>query len=75
MIKNKKENIRKGSSEPIRRVCHEFAEELDRMKELRLKIGKDDIKNISADWRLTLALIRHPLFIKIKEDIIGAELK
>jgi len=58
----------------LRKICIEFAKELDEMKELRLKIGKDDIKTIKADWRLTLAMIRHPLFNKIKEDIINSDL-
>lgn len=55
-------------------VSEEFAKELDQMKELRLKIGKDDLKSLKADWRLTLAMVRHPKFIIIKEDIINSNL-
>jgi len=65
----------KKSNEPLRRISSEFAKELDDMKILRLKIGMDNIKSISADWRLTLAMVRHPKFISIKEDIINANLK
>jgi hypothetical protein len=58
-----------------RAVSREFAKMLDDMKLIRVKIGVDTIKSIKADWRLTLAMIRHPSFIKIKEDIINSELK
>lgn len=68
-------NGKKSSNEPTRRISSELAKELDEMKELRLKIGKDTIKSLQADWRLTLAMVRHPQFTKIKEDIINAELK
>ena len=57
-----------------RYIAEEFAKELDQMRDLRVKIGKDDLKTIKADWRLTLAMVRHPKFITIKEDIIHADL-
>lgn len=63
-----------GSKIKLRKVSIEFAKMLDDMKKLRLKIGKDDFKTIKADWRLTLAMVRHPKFIKIKEDIINSDL-
>lgn len=65
---------RKSSNEPIRRISNEFAKELDSIKETRLKIGMDTIKHIQADWRLTLAMVRHPNFKKMEEDIINATL-
>lgn len=55
-------------------IAEEFANELDQIKDLRVKIGKDDLKTIKADWRLTLAMVRHPKFMIIKEDIINADL-
>ena len=55
-------------------VAEEFAKELDKIKELRLKSGVDTIQSIKADWRLTLAMVRHPKFIMIKEDIINSDL-
>ena len=57
-----------------RYIAEEFAKELDLMKDLRVKIGKDDLKTVKADWRLTLAMVRHPKFPMIKEDIINADL-
>ncbi len=53
-------------------IAEELATELDRIKDLRVKMGIDDLKTIKADWRLTLAMVRHPKFIIIKEDIINA---
>ena len=55
-------------------VSEDFGKLLDEIKEMRIKIGKDDIGSIKADWRLTLAMVRHPLFIKLKEDIINSDL-
>ena len=65
----------KKSNEPLRRISSEFAKELDDMKILRLKIGMDTIKSIKADWRLTLAIARHPKFQLIKEDILNSTLE
>lgn len=58
----------------IKKVSKEFAKILDEIKKMRIKVGTDDIKTIKADWRLTLAMVRHPKFIAIKEDIINATL-
>ena len=58
-----------------RYVDEEFAKLLDEIKQTRVLIKKDDINTISADWRLTLAITRHPKIILIKEDIINADLK
>ena len=55
-------------------IAEELATQLDIIKDLRVKIGKDDLKTVKADWRLTLAMVRHPKFIMIKEDIINADL-
>jgi len=66
--------MNKKSNQPIRRVSEEFAKLLDEIKRTRVMIGKDDPKKIKADWRITLAYVRHPLNKKIKEDIINAEL-
>jgi len=37
-------------------------------------LEKDTFNSVVADWRITLAMARHPLTQKIKEDIIDAEL-
>ncbi len=58
-----------------RYIDKEFAKSLDDMKEKRLKMGIDNLKTIKSDWRLTLAMVRHPKFIMIQEDIINSELK
>lgn len=59
----------------IRRVDEEFAKFLDEIKKSRIVVGKDDLKHVKADWRITLALVRHPLLkSKIKDDIVNAEL-
>ena len=38
-------------------------------------LEKDNFNSVVADWRITLAMARHPSMIKIKEDIVNAELK
>lgn len=58
-----------------KRIDKDFAKLLDEIKLTRVKLSKDTPNNIKADWRITLAIARHPLIIKIKEDIINAELK
>lgn len=56
-------------------IDEEFAKLLDEIRKTRIMVGKDDIKNIKADWRITLALARHPLFrSKIMEDVVNADL-
>ena len=57
-----------------RYVDEDFAKLLDEIKQARITIGKDTFHTIKADWRLTLAMLRHPLNNKIKEDIINANL-
>lgn len=51
----------------------EFAEELNDMKLKRIKNGQDE--KLQSDRRLTIAIIRHENFKKIKKDIIEANLK
>lgn len=63
---------RKGK---IRFIDEEFAKFLDEIKKTRIMIGKDDLNNVKADWRLTLAIVRHPLTNKLKEDIVNANLE
>ena len=65
----------KKSNERIQRyISKDFAKLLDEIKIMRIKLGKDML-NPTADWRITLAMKRHPLIVKIKNDIINAELK
>ena len=65
----------KKSNERIQRyISKDFAKLLDEIKIMRIKLGKD-VLNPTADWRITLAMKRHPLIVKIKNDIINAELK
>ena len=52
----------------------EFVKLLDEIKKTRVMLGKDNWDNAKADWRITLAMIRHPLTQKIKEDIINSDL-
>jgi len=56
-------------------VDKDFVKILDEIKNTRLILQKDTFNSITADWRITLAMARHPLMKKIKEDIINAELK
>lgn len=67
-----KQKHRKGI---CRFIDEEFARVLDEIKIKRLQSGKDNIKSLKADWRLTLAITRHPSTQKIKEDIINADLE
>lgn len=57
-----------------RRIDEEFAKFLDEIKRTRIVIGKDDPKHAKADWRITLAILRHPLKNKLMDDIINADL-
>lgn len=70
---NKKINGRKRRG-INRYIDEDFAKWLDEIKKTRIIIEKDDLKNIKADWRITLAFINHPLSQKLKEDIINADL-
>ncbi len=58
-----------------RAISIKFAQELDKIKLERVKLGRDNIKQLKSDWRLTLAIIRHPTFQQIKSDLIIEELK
>lgn len=60
----------------IKWVDKEFAQLLDEMKKTRVALGKDDPNNIKPDWRLTLAIVRHPeMRNKVMRDIIDSDLK
>ena len=54
------------------RVAVEFDKELLDMKLEKIKNGT--AKNMKSDRRLTKAIVRHPDFIRIKDDIICQEL-
>ena len=58
-----------------RYVDKEFVKILNEIKKTRILLEQDTFNSIIADWRITLAMARHPLTQKIKEDIINAELK
>jgi len=62
---------RKGTQ---RYVDADFVKLLNEIKKTRITIGKDNFDTIKADWRITLAMVRHPSMIKIKEDVINADL-
>ena len=56
-----------------RNISRNFAQLLDDIKISRIKIGID--KKMQSDWRITLAMVRHPEMKKlIAEDIINTEL-
>jgi len=57
-----------------RYVDADFVKLLNEIKKTRITIGKDNFDSIKADWRITLAMVRHPSMIKIKEDIINNDL-
>ncbi len=57
-----------------RHISKDFAKMLDDIKITRIKLGKETLNPV-ADWRITLAIFRHPLIQKIKQDIIQAKLK
>lgn len=56
------------------RVDKRFLKELEDMKLIRIKTGKDNPLKPTKSARITLAMTRHPLFNKIKLDIINADL-
>ena len=58
-----------------RYIDEEFAKILDEMKKSRIILGMDEPNNMKADWRLTLAIARHPSLKKIMEDIVNNELE
>ena len=58
-----------------RYVDKEFVKILNEIKKTRIMLEKDTFNSITADWRITLAMARHPSIQKIKEDIIDADLQ
>lgn len=56
-------------------VSKEFAKVLDNIKQERIKLGVDKIKEVKPDWRITLGITRHPGFKIIVNDLIVGELK
>lgn len=69
---NKFQNHKREGTQ--RFVDESFAKLLDETKKTRIVIEKDSPNNMVADWRITLAITRHPLTKKIMEDIINADL-
>ena len=56
------------------RTDKKFFEEINNMKIKRIDTGKENKLRPVKTSRLTLAITRHPLFPKIKQDIIQADL-
>lgn len=56
------------------RIDNRFLKELEDIKLKRINTGKDRLLNPKSTPRLTLAMTRHPLFPRIKQDIIQADL-
>jgi len=57
-----------------RYVDEDFIKILNEIKKTRILLDKDSFNSITADWRITLAMARHPKMKEIKEDIINATL-
>ena len=57
-----------------RYVDLDFVKILNEIKKTRIMLEKDTFNSITADWRITLAMARHPKMEQIKEDIINATL-
>ena len=57
-----------------RYVDLDFVKILNEIKKTRIMLEKDTFNSITADWRITLAMARHPKMKEIKEDIINATL-
>jgi hypothetical protein len=75
MSKKKITNNGRARKGVHRYIDYEFAKILDEIKKMRIILGKDDPNNIKADWRITLAMARHPDMRKqIMEDIINSPL-
>lgn len=72
MIKKKIRNGRRKGTQ--RFIADEYANLLDEIKGERITIGKDNVNKKIPDWRITLAMVRHPSMQKIREDIINADL-
>jgi hypothetical protein len=56
------------------RIDNRFLKEIEDIKLKRITSGKDKLLKPATTPRLTLALTRHPLFPKIKQDVIKADL-
>ena len=56
------------------RADKKFMRELEDIKLKRLTLGKDNLLKPVKSSRVTLAMTRHPLFPRIKQDIIQADL-
>ncbi|KKN27025.1 hypothetical protein LCGC14_0868760 [marine sediment metagenome] len=73
-----KDKINNGRSRKgvNRYIDEEFAKILDEIKKSRIASGIDEPNNMKADWRITLAIARHPnLKEKIMKDVINATLE
>ena len=66
--------MKNNKSKPMR-ACLEFHKEIREIQSKRIQLGKDKLPVMVKPPRITLAMTRHELFKKIKEDIINAELK
>lgn len=64
----------KSKSKPLR-TSLEFEKEIREIQKMRVNLGRDKLPRIAKPPRITLAMTRHNLFKKIKEDIINADLK
>ena len=53
----------------------QILEEIKKMQIDRIKFGRDDLLKPVTPRRITLAMTRHELFKKMKEDIIKADLR
>ena len=69
---NSNGRTRKGIN---RYIDSDFIKILNEIKKTRILLDKDSFNSITADWRITLAMARHPSMKKIKDDIINADLK
>lgn len=65
--------MKRFKDKPIR-VDLDFESELREIKVQRIKKGKDDVLTPKSDRRLTKAIRRHPLWPKMREDIVNADL-
>jgi len=60
----------KNNLERMMRVDLSFSKEIDEIKNERIIKRVDNIKNKKSDRRITKAIRRHPLWLKIKKDLI-----
>jgi len=52
-----------------------FANAIKELKMKRMQMGRDPLLKPVKTSRITLAMMRHPNFNKIMNDILGADLK